>query len=308
MRNLNRRDVIKGVASAASLGVLGQGVAEETALRGNIKQSIAFWCFANSEEKWSLEQTCEAARALGCGSVELLRREEQLALVKEQGLECAMVSIDPGPGFPFIKGYNNPANWEMLVRVTKAAIDLAAKYGAPNTICFTGFSAKDPADPNSPLFSLEEGAENCVQGLKKVIGYAEKKGVNLCLEPLNTRDDTHPMKGHPGYQGDRLDYCMDIIRRVNSERMKVLFDIYHTQVMDGDVIRRLGENIDFIGHVHTAGNPGRGELVADEQEIDYANVMKALVKLGYDGFVGHEYIPTGSVMQGLREAVRVCDA
>ena len=123
---------------------------------------------------------------------------------------------------------------------------------------------------------------------------------------LNTRDDTHPMKGHPGYQGDHTDYCIDIIKRVGSPYLKLLFDIYHVQIMDGDVIRRIHQYKDYIGHVHTAGNPGRAEL-DDHQEIAYKPIMEALVEVGYQGYVGQEFIPTRDPLQGLREAVALCD-
>ena len=123
---------------------------------------------------------------------------------------------------------------------------------------------------------------------------------------LNTRDDTHPMKGHPGYQGDDMDYCADIVKAVGSERVKLLFDIYHCSVMNGDVVRRLEQYIDIIGHVHTAGNPGRAEL-DEKNEIAYPAPMKKLVELGYKGFVGHEFIPTRNPHEGLAEAVALCD-
>ena len=164
----------------------------------------------------------------------------------------------------------------------------------------------DPDDPNSAELSLEEGAKNCVEGLKQVIGHAEEKGINLCLEMLNSRDDSHPMKGHPGYQGDHTDYCIDIIKAVGSERMKLLYDIYHVQIMDGDLIRRIQQHKEYIGHVHTAGNPGRAEL-DDKQEILYPPVMKALLEIGYEGYVGQEFIPTRDATEGLREAVSLCD-
>ena len=154
--------------------------------------------------------------------------------------------------------------------------------------------------------TLEEGADNCVRAFKQVIGHAERRGVNICLEMLNTRDGTDPMKGHPGYQGNHLDYCVDIIRRVASPRMKLLFDIYHVQVMDGDVIRRLHECKEILGHVHTAGNPGRGEL-DENQEINYPAVMRALLEIGYEGYVGQEFIPTRDPLQGLRQALWLCD-
>ena len=154
--------------------------------------------------------------------------------------------------------------------------------------------------------SREEGKVNCVAGLKKIIGHAEKKGVNICLEHLNTRDDSHPMKGHPGYQGDKVDYVADIIRSVGSPNMKMLFDIYHVQIMDGDVIRRIEECKDIIGHIHTAGNPGRNDL-DDEQEINYGAVCTAISTSTYSGYVGHEFIPKGDVVAALRQAFEVCD-
>ena len=123
---------------------------------------------------------------------------------------------------------------------------------------------------------------------------------------FNTRDATHPMKGHPGYQGDHTDYCMEIIKRVGSPRMKLLFDLYHVSIMDGDIIRRIGELKDYIGHVHTAGNPGRAEL-DNAQEINYPPCMQALLGIGYKGFVGQEFIPTRDPLKGLTEAVKLCD-
>src|SRR5262249_17466988 len=145
------------------------------------------------------------------------------------------------------------------------------------------------------------GIKNCVAGFKKIVGYAEARKVNLCLEMLNSRV-AEEMKGHPGYQGDHTDYCMEIIKQVGSPRMKLLFDIYHVQIMDGDVIRRLRQHAEYIAHVHTAGNPGRREL-DDQQEINYRPIMKALVEVGYKGYVGQEFIPTRDPLAGLKEAV-----
>jgi hydroxypyruvate isomerase len=152
----------------------------------------------------------------------------------------------------------------------------------------------------------DEGLKNCVAGFKRVVGYAEKKQINLAIEMLNTRASDHPMKGHPGYQGDHVDYCMDIIRQVGSPRLGLLFDIYHVQIMDGDIIRRIRQCGEAIKHVHTAGNPGRGEL-DETQEINFPPIMKALIDIGYQGFVGHEFIPTRDPLAGLTQAVRLCD-
>mgnify|MGYP001198489976 CR=1 FL=1 len=210
------------------------------------------------------------------------------------------------PGAPFIRGLNNTKYQEEVISRTKTEIDNCADAGFPSVIAFNGYKWRDAEDPASGEISLEEGADNCVAGLKKLAAHAEKKGVNVCLEHLNTRDDTHPMKGHPGYQGDDLDYVASIIRRVDSPRVKLLFDIYHVQVMNGDVIRRLGEVKDILGHVHTAGCPGRGELDAT-QEIQFAPIMQKLLELKYDGYVGQEFIPTRDPLAGLQEAVSQCD-
>jgi hydroxypyruvate isomerase len=210
------------------------------------------------------------------------------------------------PGAPFMKGFNNPRYHGQVIAATTKMIDACADAGVPAVIAFTGYKWNDADDPSSGEISLEEGAANCVRGLKEIAGHAERKGVTICLEHLNTRDDTHPMKGHPGYQGDDVDYVAGIIRRVGSNRVKMLFDLYHVQVMNGDLIRRLEQCKDVIGHVHTAGNPGRGEL-DEQQEINFPAAMRKLVALGYEGYVGHEFIPTRDAFAGLQQAVAVCD-
>jgi hydroxypyruvate isomerase len=193
-----------------------------------------------------------------------------------------------------------------VIATTTKTIEDCQQAGVPAVIAFTGYKWKDAEDPQSGAISLEEGAANCVAGLKKLARVAEKHGVTVCLEHLNTRDGSHPMKGHPGYQGDDIDYVANIVRQVGSPRVRVLFDIYHVQIMNGDVIRRIEQCKDVIGHVHTAGNPGRAEL-DDAQEINYPPIMRKLVEIGYQGYVGHEFIPTRDPLAGLREAVRWCD-
>lgn len=309
---ISRRDMLvrtAGMLAAGTAGFSSIGRAhtsrDQAVKNGRIKQSVVHWCFELSDAQWSLEQTCQAARKLGVNSVELLTTA-QYPLLRDYGLTCAIGQIDMTPDPPFLRGFNNPDFWPELIDITKNAIDGAAAHGVPNVICFTGFSAVDPHDPNSREWNAEEGAANCVEGLKRIIGYAEEKKVTLCMEHLNTRDDTHPMKGHPGYQGAHVDYCIDIIKRVGSPRMKLLFDVYHAQIMDGDVIRRIHQHKDYIGHVHTAGNPGRHEL-DDSQELNYPAIMQALVDIGYTGYVGQEFLPTGDPYEGLHEAVTLCD-
>ena len=273
-------------------------------MKGNIRHSVVFWCFNIAGDMWDIEKTCEIARSLGCESVEICGPAE-FPTIKKHGMTCALAA-NGMPGAPFMKGLNNLAYHEQVIDVTTKMIDECAKYGMPSVIAFTGYKWRDAEDPNSGEISLEEGADNCVAGLKKLAVHAEKMGVTICLEHLNTRDGSHPMKGHPGYQGDDIDYVANIVRRVGSPRVKLLFDIYHVQLMNGDVIRRLEENIDVIGHIHTAGNPGRCEL-DENQEINFPPILRKLVELGYKGFVGHEFIPTRDPYAGLKQAIEVCD-
>ena len=259
---------------------------------GRIKQSLVHWCY---EKYFDVEQMIAVAKQLGCTSIELID-PKYFPVLEKHGLECAIGTIDMAPEPPFVQGFNNPKYRDRVIKATRDAIDAASAHGFKNVITFTGMAEDIPADV---------GARNCVEGWKQVIPYAEKKGVTLCLEMLNSRDATN-MKGHPGYQGDHTDYCVDIIKRVGSPNLKLLFDIYHVQIMDGDVIRRIRQLGPIIGHVHTAGNPGRGEL-DDKQEISYKPIMEALVEIGYTGYVGQEFIPTRDPMVGLRQAVALCD-
>jgi len=273
--------------------------------KGRIKQSIVDWCFTKTGDQWSFEKLCQVAKELGVPSVELCAPSDYPTL-KKYGLANAIAIIDMSPDAPFKKGFNNPLHWPRVIKATTEAIDAAADFGCDNVITFTGYAASDPDDPKSKVLTREEGAANCVEGFKKIMGHAEKKGVTLSLELLNTTDDTHPMKGHPGYQGDNLEFCVDIIKRVGSPRLKLLFDIYHVQIQHGDIIRNLHKYKDYIGHIHTAGNPGRGEL-DNKQEINFPPIMEALLEIGYTGYVGQEFIPTRDAYEGLREAVTLCD-
>ncbi len=274
------------------------------ALKGNINHSVVFWCFNIAGDLWDIEKTCVEAKALGCKSIEICGPEEWVTM-KKHGLTCALAA-NGMPGAPFMKGMNNLAYHDEVIATTAKRIEECAAFGSPAVIAFTGYKWKNAEDPTSGEISLKEGADNCVAALKKLAPLAEKHGVNICLEHLNTRDGSHPMKGHPGYQGDDIDYVANIVRRVGSPRVRMLFDFYHVQIMNGDLLRRLEENFDVIGHIHTAGNPGRAEL-DDNQEINYPPLMRKLVALGYKGYVGHEFIPTRDPLTGLREAVQLCD-
>jgi hydroxypyruvate isomerase len=293
---MSRRDVLRQMAAAGPFlaGTGGLGVcanAEESAAaaaNGRLNQSIVHWCFA---DHWDVKKTCQVAQQLGCKSVELVE-PKHWPMLKRHGLVCALAG-----SHWFDKGMNNPKYHEMCLAKLRAGIDACADFGFPNVITFTGLAEDIPQD---------EGAKNCVAGYKKIIGYAEKKKVNVCLEILNSRVPIQ-MVGVPGYQGDHTDYCMDIVRQVGSPRMKLLFDIFHVQIMDGDLISRIRQYKDYIGHYHTAGNPGRHEL-DDTQEINYRPVMQAIVDTGFTGYIGHEFLPTRDPLQGLREALTLCSA
>ena len=269
-----------------------------------IKQSIVFWCFNTAGDKWDADRTCQVAKQLGVTSIELLAPDLWPTL-KRNGIKIA-IAPNGMPAMPFVRGFNNPKYHDELIATHTKMIDNCVAAGVPAMICFTGYKWRNAEDPKSGEISKEEGFDNCVAGLKKITGYAEKNKINLCIEHLNSRDGSHPMKGHPGYQGDDVDWVAEICRKVGSPRMKLLFDIYHVQIMNGDVIRRLEQHKDVIGHIHTAGNPGRGEL-DNTQEINYPPIMQKLIDIGYTGFVGQEFIPTRDPLAGLQQAVRLCD-
>jgi len=256
---------------------------------GRIRQSVMGWCF----KPMPTEELIEACHRMGMPAMEGINakfypklREKKMvpAIVGSHGLK---------------KGPVNSDHHAMCIEKMREGIDKAAEFGSPGVIVFTGMREEGISD--------EQADRNCVECWKKVIPYAEEKKVNLVLEHLNSRDDTHPMKGHPGYYGDDVDHCVELIRKVDSPRMKLLFDIYHVQIMNGDVIRRIRQYKDVIGHYHTAGVPGRGEL-DDTQEVNFPPILREIVATGYTGFVAQEFIPTWPDKLGaLRHAVRLCD-
>ncbi|MCX6897880.1 MAG: TIM barrel protein [Verrucomicrobia bacterium] len=254
-----------------------------------IRQSIMGWCF----NPMPTEELAKHCRDIGLEAMEGVGAKHY-PMIRKLGLKISLVG-----SHGFSRGPLNPANHEFCLQKLREGIDLAVANGCENVITFTGMREKGITD--------EQAAKNCIACWKQVIAYAEEKKVNLCLEHLNTRDNTHPMKGHPGYFGDNVDFCVELIRRMDSPRMKLLFDIYHVQIMNGDVIRRLRQYKDVIGHIHTAGVPGRAEL-DETQEINYPAVMKTIVEIGYKGFVAQEFIPTWSdKLEALRHAAKVCD-
>ena len=297
---LSRRDAFKAVAVAAA----GATAAAPSALaqlprtevepdfrirRGRIRQSIMGWTF-NPMPTPELARLC---RDIGLVAMEGIGREHY-PLVRELGLEISL-----GGSHGFAKGPCSRAHHAEVIRELREGIDVAVKFGCRKVITFTGMREAG--------LSEAEMTDNCLAAWRQVIGYAEEKGVTLCLEHLNSRDNTHPMKGHPGYFGDHIDFCAGLVKRMNSPHFKLLFDIYHVAIMDGDVIRRLRQHKDVIGHIHTAGVPGRGEL-DDTQEVNYPAMMRTLLEIGYTGFVAQEFIPTWPDRAlALRHAAKVCD-
>ncbi len=271
---------------------------------GRIKQSLAYWCLNATDWKWDCDRICDAAVSLGSLAVELVP-PDLWPTVRQRGLQNALAH-NGMPDPVFAKGLNNPRYHDEVIARTKLEIDRAADSGVPNVIAFTGYRWLDADNPQSGEIPLEQGAANTVKGLTELARYAQPRRVTMVLEQLNTRDQSHPMKGHPGYQGDDIDYCAEIVRQVASPCAKLLFDIYHVAIMNGDVIRRLHQYRDWIGHIHTAGVPGRAELDG-RQEINYPAVMGALLDIGYQGYVGQEFIPTRDPMEGLTQAVTLCD-
>jgi sugar phosphate isomerase/epimerase len=255
------------------------------------KHSVTYWTLGLTEWNWSFDRICETAKSLGIESIELVP-SEFLPTLERYGLGSAL-AINGMPDPPFARGVNNPRHHDEVIARTRQAIDECAAYRIPNVIAFVGYKWMDPFDTTSEEISRSQAIQSSVSALRVMGRYAAERGVAICLEHLNSRDGSHPMKGHPGYQGDM-------------PNVKLLFDVYHVQIMHGDVIRRLREHAKIIGHVHTAGNPGRGEL-DDRQEIHYPGIARALAEVGYQGFVGHEFIPTSDPVRGLAEAVRLCE-
>ncbi|MEC9092136.1 MAG: TIM barrel protein [Planctomycetota bacterium] len=256
---------------------------------GRIRQSVMGWCF-NPMPTVELAKHC---KEMGLVAIEGINATHYPA-VRALGLEISLVG-----SHGFAKGPVNPENHGECKKKLLKGIDLAVAVGSPSVITFTGMTEKE-IDP-------QQSAKNCVKLWKEVVGYAEQKKINIVLEHLNSRDDSHPMKGHPGYFGDDVDFCVDLIRKVGSPRMKLLFDAYHVQIMNGDVIRRLKHYKDYIGHYHTAGNPGRGEL-DEHQELNYPAIMNAILETGYEGYVAQEFIPTWkNRIRALKHAASVCD-
>jgi hydroxypyruvate isomerase len=244
--------------------------------------------------------TWGTARRAGATAEEAIRRVAEIGFV---AIEMAPPELWPairaaGLAIPIVSGHrslqeglNDPAQHDRIEQELRASIRRAAEHGIPSLITFSG---------NRRGLGDDEGVENCARGLRRVIRDAEEYGVNLCMELLNSKVD------HPDYQCDHTAWGVKVCEAVGSPRCKLLYDIYHMQIMEGDLIRTIRANIRYIGHFHTAGNPGRNNL-DETQEIYYPAVMRAIADTGYEGYVGHEFGPKGDPVQALRQAFAACD-
>jgi len=255
-----------------------------------IKQSVCYPIMKPADV--SFDQFFQAVAQIGYAAVEMWGRgpefDEVIRAAKKHKLVVAsMVGHDSLPD-----GLNKRCNHDRIEAELRTSIDIAAQHGIPGVICFSG--------NRQPFMTEVEAIEACVDGLKRVAPYAETKGVNVNLELLNSKVD------HPGYQCDHTAWGMAVVERVNSPRVKLLFDIYHMAIMEGDLIRTIRANIRWIGHFHTAGNPGRNDM-DDTQELNYAGICKAIASTGYDLYVGHEFKPKGDVIEALKATFKLCD-
>jgi hydroxypyruvate isomerase len=248
---------------------------------GRLRHSVCKWCYPGIP----LATLAAAAPDLGLESIELLDPPEW-PVVRRAGLVCAMAN-----GTTTIPdGFNRLEHHGKHVPSMIERIKACADAGLPNVICFSGNRAGLPD---------EQGLENCTAGLKQIVGTAEKAGVTVCMELLNSRVDHHD------YQCDHTAWGVELVRRVGSERFKLLYDIYHMQIMEGDIIRTIRQNIQYIAHFHTGGVPGRHEL-DETQELQWRSVAKAIADLSFPGFIGHEFLPTRDPLTSLKQAVELC--
>ena len=277
---------VLGAASAAQvLGAVTPIVADAMTTGdgvGTLKQSVCRWCY----QSMPLDVLCRNVAAMGFKSVELLS-ESDWPVVKQFGLTCAVAN---GPSTIPV-GFNRLDQHDRLVTESVRLLPLVAAAGIPQMIVFSGNRAGMPD---------AQGLANCATGLKRITPLAEKLGVTIIMELLNSKVD------HKDYMCDHTAWSVELVKRVGSPRFKLLYDVYHMQIMEGDVIRTIRDNYTYIGHYHTGGVPGRNEI-DESQELFYPRIMKALVELGYGGYVAQEFIPARDPMTSLRQAFALCN-
>jgi len=287
MRNLTRRSLLKsslaGLAASQILSDASGQASTATTRKGRIHQSVCQWCYPHIP----VDQLAEYAAKIGLRGVDLLQ-PEQYELPRRYGLICTMGYAGGGE---IGKALNRVENHAAIEQAFRTNIPLAAKAGVPNVITFSG---------NRAAMSDDEGARNTIIGLNRVKKIAEDHGVNVCLELLNSK------RNHPDYMCDHTAWGVRVAQEVNSPNVKLLYDIYHMQIMEGDLIETIQQNIQWIGHFHTGGVPGRHEL-DDTQEVQWDAVMRAIAATGFKGYVAHEFVPTGDPLESLRKAADLCD-
>lgn len=259
---------------------LQANASEADAKKGRLNMSVCRWCFKDS----SVEDLAQNAKRLGLVGIDLLSPGEDFETVKKHGLICTMTQSHSIP-----KGLNRKENWEECLGKIRTAIDATSAEGWPNVICFSGNRDGMPDD---------EGLKNCAEALKQIVGYADEKKVTICMELLNSK------RNHKDYMCDRTAWGVELCKAVGSDRFKLLYDIYHMQIDEGDVIATIRENKKYLGHFHTAGVPGRNEL-DDQQELYYPAIAKAIADTGFKGIFAHEFIPKRDPMTSLAEAVKL---
>ena len=284
---ISRRSALSKMAAvAAAPGLAERLTAADSAagasLKGRINHSVCKWCYPNVE----LEDLCVAGKAMGLQSIELLEPKDWPTLLKHR-LTCAMASGVDGITY----GFNRLDHHDDLIKKFEVNLPKAVDAGLKNYICFSG---------NRGGMSDEQGLENCVVGLKRLMPLAEKNKITICMELLNSKVN------HKDYMCDHTKWGVELVKRVGSEHFKLLYDIYHMQIMEGDVIRTIRDNRQFIAHYHTGGVPGRHEI-DDTQELNYKAICKAIVEKGYSGYLAQEFIPKRDPMTSLAQAFRICD-
>ncbi len=252
--------------------------------KGNINHSACRWCY----QSIPLEELVIAGKNIGLQSIELLAPDEWAVAIKH-GLTCAMgYATDLGLN----KGFNDPSLHEKFLKDYTTNIPKAADAGLKNLICFSG---------NANGLSSDKGLENCARGLEPVLKVAQKYNITITMELLNSKVD------HKDYQCDHTAWGVQLCEKLGSENFKLLYDIYHMQIMEGDVIATIKKNIRYISHFHTGGVPGRHEI-DETQELNYPAIMKAIAETGFNGFVGQEFIPSrADKLASLKQGVEICD-
>lgn len=292
MSHSSRRELLKKLA-VSSLGLAGAGSLSSFAvgdekLRNNINHSVCYW----THNFLSLDELCVLVKKLGFGAIDLLTPKEW-PTVQKHGITCSMCYT--GGKISLTEGWINTKNHNWLVKDYTEAIPLVAAAGYKNLICFSG---------NRNGMDEETGLQNMTNGIKQIIGLAEKHGVVIQIEVFNSKVN------HPDYMADNTKWTIELCKRIGSPNFKILYDIYHMQISEGDIISTIQKNHQYFGHYHTAGVPGRHEI-NETQELFYPAIMKAIAATGYTGFVAQEYMPTGKTKEekiaALKKAIKICD-